>query len=57
MPHSQQAPPDRLVPLQCSALKHNTTLLERYPTFFCENLVDYNEARMKETTLKFHTHA
>ena len=25
--------------------------------FFCENLVDFNEARLYETTLNLHTHA
>ena len=35
----------------------NTTLLERYPTlFFCENLEDFNEARLYEATLNLHTH-
>ena len=27
-----------------------TTLLEKYPTFFCENLADINEARLHEVT-------
>ena len=36
----------------------NTTLLEKYPTlvFFCENLVDFNEAHLHEATLNLHTH-
>ena len=25
--------------------------------FFCENLVDFNEARLHEATLNLHTHA
>ena len=33
------------------------TLLEKYPTFFCEILVDLNEARLHEKTLNLHTHA
>ena len=32
-----------------------TTLLEKYPTFFCEILVDFNEARLHEKTLNLHT--
>ena len=34
-----------------------TILLEKYLTFFCENLVDFNEARLHEATLNLHTHA
>ena len=30
-------------------------LLEKYPTLFCENLVDFNEVRLHETTLNLHT--
>ena len=33
-----------------------TTLLKKYPTFFCENLVDFNEAQLHEATLNPHTH-
>ena len=33
-----------------------TYLLEKYPTFFCGNLVDFNEAHLQKVTLKFHTH-
>ena len=34
-----------------------TTLLEKYPTLlFCENLVDFNEARLQEANLNRHTH-
>jgi hypothetical protein len=33
-------------------------LLEKHPTlFFCENLVDSNEAHFHEATLNLHTHA
>ena len=35
----------------------NNPLLEKYPTFFCENLGDFNEALLDEATLKLHTHA
>ena len=28
----------------------NTSLLEKYPTLFCENLMDFNEARLHEAT-------
>ena len=35
----------------------NTTLLEKYPTFSCENLVDFYEERLHEETLNLHTHA
>ena len=36
----------------------NTIMLEKYPTlFFCENVVDFNEALLHETTLNLHTHA
>ena len=33
-----------------------TTLLEKYPNFFCENLVDFNEARLQKETLNVHTY-
>jgi hypothetical protein len=37
--------------------KCRTTLLEKYPTlFFCENQVDFNEARLNEA-MNLHTHA
>ena len=32
------------------------TLLEKYPIFFYENLVDFNEARLHEANLNLHTH-
>ena len=35
----------------------NAALLEKYPTFFCENLVDLNEARLHGATMYLHTHA
>ena len=39
-------------------LRGNTTLLKKYQTFFfCENLVDFNEACLHEATLNFHTDA
>ena len=38
-----------------TAFEHN--LLEKYPTVFCENLVDFNEARLHEATLILHTQA
>ena len=34
-----------------------TTLLENYPYVFYRNLVNFNEARLLETTLNLHTHA
>ena len=34
-----------------------TTVLEKNPTFFCENLLDFNKARLHEATLNPHTHA
>ena len=33
------------------------TLLEKYQSFFCENLVVYNESRLHEATLNIETHA
>ena len=33
----------------------NITVL--YPTFFYENLVDFNEALLHEATLNLHTHS
>ena len=32
-----------------------TTLLEKYPTFFCENLVDIDERRLHEATFNLFT--
>ena len=32
-------------------------LLEKYPTFFYENLVDFNEARLHVAILNLHTYA
>ena len=35
-----------------------TPMIEKHPTLlFCENLVDFNEARLHEATLNLHTHA
>ena len=31
-------------------------MFEKYPTFFCENLMDFNEARLHEAILNLHTH-
>ena len=34
------------------------TLLQEYPTlFFCEKLMDFNEARLHDATSNLHTHA
>ena len=30
---------------------------KKYQTFFCRNLVDFNEAQFHEATLNLHTHA
>ena len=34
----------------------NITLLEKYPTFFSENPVNFNEAQLNEATSNLHTH-
>ena len=35
----------------------STIMLEKYHTFFCENMVGFSEARLHEATLNPHTHS